>query len=130
MSNHVAIWLDHKEAHIVQLHPGEVEESTVLAGRPAHHKHPRGPEGSREHPEDARRFFQEVTRSLEGSEEILVVGPSTAKHEFLQYLHKNDPLFEKKIVGLETVDHPTRGQLIAHAREYFQLSDRMRQATM
>jgi hypothetical protein len=33
---------------------------------------------------------------------------------------------EPKIVGVETVDHPTDGQLVAHARRYFHAADRMR----
>jgi hypothetical protein len=31
----------------------------------------------------------------------------------------------KKIVGVETVDHPSDGQLVAHARHYFKADDRM-----
>ena len=129
-SEQVAIWIDHKEAHIVQFHPDRIEESTIVASPPDHHKHPKGPAGAREHPEDNKRFFGEVTRSLAGTQQVLVVGPSSAKHEFLQYARKHDPAFDKKIVGLETVDHPTRGQLVAHAKEYFLRSDRVRQATV
>jgi hypothetical protein len=32
----------------------------------------------------------------------------------------------KIIVGVETVDHPSDGQLVAHARHYFNAEDRMR----
>jgi hypothetical protein len=31
----------------------------------------------------------------------------------------------KIIVGVETVDHPSDGQLVAHARHYFKAEDRM-----
>jgi hypothetical protein len=31
-----------------------------------------------------------------------------------------------RVVGVETVDHPSDGQLLAHARQYFQAADQMR----
>jgi hypothetical protein len=31
----------------------------------------------------------------------------------------------KSIVGVETVDHPSDGQLVAYARRYFKAEDRM-----
>jgi hypothetical protein len=30
-----------------------------------------------------------------------------------------------KIVGVETADHPTGGEIVTHARRYFKASDRM-----
>ena len=37
-----------------------------------------------------------------------------------------DPKLKKKVVGVETIDHPSDGQLVAHARKYFNAADRMR----
>ncbi len=126
MSKHVALWIDHKEARILRVDPAEIDRLTVEAAHHVHNRHPRGPEGPKEHPEDAKRFFHDVARALEGAEEILVVGPSTAKLEFIRYAHKHEPAIEPRIVGVETVDHPTDGQLVAYARQYFKRSDRMR----
>ncbi len=125
MPKHVAIWIDHKEARVLQVAAHEVEEVTIEPAHHLHNKHPRGPEGAKEHPEDAKRFFHEVARALEGADEILVVGPSTAKLELLKYVHKHEHALEPKIVGIETVDHPTDGQLVAYARTYFKRRDRM-----
>ena len=124
MSKHVAIWIDHKEARILRVDAHPVDEVTVEPVHQLHNKHPKGSEGVKEHPDDAKRFFHEVARSLEGAEEILVVGPSTAKLEFLRYVHKHDPTLEPRIVGIETVDHPTDGQVAAYARQYFKRRDR------
>ena len=52
---------------------------------------------------------------------MLVVGPSTAKLEFLRYVHKHDHGLETQIEGVETVDHPSDKQLVAYARKYFKL---------
>jgi len=126
MHKHVAIWIDHKEAHIFHIHPDKIDETTVKAPEHVYHRHPKGPEGGREHPDDAKRFFHEVARSLDAAEEILLVGPSTGKLELLRYLHKHNHALESRIVGVETVDHPTDGQLVAYAKKYFKRSDQMR----
>ena len=47
-----------------------------------------------------------------------VVGPSTAKLEFVRQLHKHDRALDQKIVGLETVDHPIDAQLVAYVKKY------------
>jgi hypothetical protein len=41
-------------------------------------------------------------------------------------LHEHDRALERKIVGIETVDHPTDGQIIAYAKKYFRLGERIR----
>lgn len=127
MAKHVAIWIDHKEARIFSILPERIDEELVKAPlHNIHHKHPRSAATDKPHPDDARHFFEQVVRALEGVEEILVVGPSTAKLELHRYLHKHAPQVESKIVGIETVDHPTDGQMVAYARRYFEKVDRMR----
>lgn len=120
MSKHVAVWLDHKEARVFAVHVAKTDEEVIAAPHHLHHKHPRGPEGVKDHPEDTKRFFGEVASSLEGAEQVLVVGPSTAKLEFLRYIEKHDHALSPKVVGIETVDHPTDGQLAAYAKSYFE----------
>jgi stalled ribosome rescue protein Dom34 len=120
MTKHVAVWIDHKEARIFRIVLDEIEEMTVLAPlHNIHHKHPRGHEGDKEHPDDAKRFFHDVARVLDGAEEILIVGPSTAKLELIRYVHQHERALEPRIIGVETVDHPTDAQLVAYAKKYF-----------
>jgi stalled ribosome rescue protein Dom34 len=77
------------------------------------------------HPADAAHYFHEVAMVLADAEEILVVGPGTAKLGLLKHVHHHDHALEPKIVGIETVDHPTDGQLVAFVRHYFHAKDRM-----
>ena len=79
-----------------------------------------------EHPEDAKKYFREIADELFTAEEILLVGPSTAKMDFLRYIHTHDPVLEKNIIGVETVDHPTDGQIAAYALKYFRRVDNLR----
>jgi len=126
MTKHVAVWLDHKEARVFSFHPDNADEGTVLAPpHNDHHKHTRGQEGLKEHPEDTKRFYHDLVAALLGTEELLVLGPATAKHEFIKYLEQHDHALAAKVVGIETVDHPTDGQLVAYAKKYFKRTDRM-----
>ncbi|MGO8996241.1 MAG: translational machinery protein [Polyangiaceae bacterium] len=119
-----AVWIDHHEARVYHVAEGAFDESTVKA--PKHHltnRHPKGPTAEHNHPDDLHHFFAEVARALEGAEKILVVGPSTAKLQFLKYAHKHAPAIEPHIVGIETVDHPTDAQLVAYIKHYFQIAE-------
>jgi stalled ribosome rescue protein Dom34 len=126
MSSHQTVmWIDHHEARIFGVEGGKFDESTIRTPRQHIHRHPKGPTAEHNHPDDVRRFFHDVARALDGADAILVVGPSTAKLQFLRYVHKEVPALDPKIVGIETVDHPTDGQLVAHARRYFGIPDRL-----
>jgi hypothetical protein len=57
---------------------------------------------------------------------VLVVRLSKAKLQFVHYAYKHDRTLEPRIVGIETVDHPTDGQLVAYSRRYFAADDRMK----
>ncbi len=126
MTKHIAVWLDHKEARVFTFNADAADESTVLAPpHNDHHKHTRGQEGLKEHPEDSKRFYHGLAGSLLGAEALLVVGPGSGKLEFLRYLHSHHSALEAKVVGVETVDHPSDGQMVAYAKKYFAASDRM-----
>jgi hypothetical protein len=64
-----------------------------------------------------------VAQALADADDVLVLGPSTAKLELIKHAHQRDPRLEAKIIGVETVDHPTNGQLAALIRRYFELAD-------
>jgi hypothetical protein len=57
--------------------------------------------------------------------EILIVGPSTAKIAFKKHLHRRQPALAKKVVAVETLNHPSEGELLAYARKYFKAVDQM-----
>jgi stalled ribosome rescue protein Dom34 len=121
-----AVWIDHHEARIFHVSPVSLDESVVRA--PAHHvhRHPKGPTEGHTHPDDLKHFFADVAKALEDAERILVTGPSTAKLELLRYLHTHAPAIESRVVGIETADHPTDRQLLAHIKHHFGVTDRIR----
>jgi stalled ribosome rescue protein Dom34 len=114
--------MDHHEARIVDVDAQGFDEAVI--GAPYHHvhRHPRGATEEHHHPDDLHRLFREVADALRDAEEILVVGPSTTKLQFLRYLHAHAPAVDRKIVGLESIDHPTDRQFVAYVKQYFHLS--------
>ena len=48
-----------------------------------------------------------------------------AKKEFDKYLDQHAEELKKKLIGVETMDHPTDGELLAHARKFLKAHDRM-----
>jgi stalled ribosome rescue protein Dom34 len=121
-ARHVAVWIDHKEAKIFHVEPAGFEVSQIKA--PHHHLTRKAEEQGRH--AGSERFFHDVAAALKDSEEIVVVGPSSAKLDFVRYAVKHDAALETKILGVETLDHPTDGQLAAYVRHYFHREGRMR----
>ncbi len=116
-----AVWLDHQEARVFHVDLDGFDEQTLRA--PVHriHRHPKGPSEPHAHPDDDHRLFDELAKALATAEEILVLGPSTAKAQFLRYLQDHAAGVAKKVVGVETSDHPTDGQIVAHVRSHFRI---------
>jgi hypothetical protein len=114
------IWIDHKEARIFKVDPGATEHSVINS--PGRHIHRHANEQDlrvRNHPDDEHRFFEEVARALDGAEQLLLVGPSKTKLHFLRYAQQHERALESRIIGVESADHPTDAQLVAHMRHYF-----------
>src|SRR4051794_40815395 len=122
-SLHAAVWIDHNEAKIFHV-DAETLDADVIRPRRHLSRHPTQT-AERSHPADEQHFFHEVAEAVESAREILVVGPGKAKLEFIKHVHKHDHALEPKIIGVETVDHPTDGQLVAFVRRYFRAADRM-----
>ena len=123
---HAVVWLDHAQARVFSFNPTDIDEAHVHSHPPhrqVHHKS--GTIGSGKSGED-KEFFHGAAVALDGAGEVLIVGPGNAKLHFMRYLHLHDRALEAKLVGIETVDHPTDHQIVAYARQYFRAADRMR----
>lgn len=126
MSFHAAVWMDHEQAKIFHVESESFDETTLHApkshiassrkGKDTHARH--------ESHED-KEFFEAIAAALASAQEVLVMGPGTAKTAFMKYVHRNVPRLEPRILGVETADHPTDRQIVAHVRKYFRAKDRM-----
>ncbi len=124
--NHAVIWIDHSEAHVIHF-DAEASESDVVKTQSTHpHLHHKSGAVGAGNSRVADEYLRSVTDAVADAGEILVVGPGSAKLELIRYVEKNLPKTAAKILGVETVDHPTDRQLLAYARKTFVRIDQLK----
>jgi stalled ribosome rescue protein Dom34 len=117
---HAVVWIDQKEARVFEVDADKVEQSILHSPGPHVHRHANEHDlRVRNHPDDEKRFFHEVAQVLRDRGQVLLVGPAMTKLHFLRYVQHHDHALEARIVGIESADHPTDAQLVAHLRHYF-----------
>lgn len=127
MSNnqHALVWIDHQQAKVFQFDATQVASSTVLSTHPHEHIHHKANSGDSGHVAVDKSFLERVSKAVSEAAGILITGPAGTKKEFAAYLRKDHPAVAAKIVGVEPLDHPSDGELLAFARKFFAPDDRM-----
>jgi hypothetical protein len=129
MHHHAVIWIDHREARVFHFSATEVEKLVLRPENPTRHIHHKANcIGSGNAAED-HAYLQAVWESVLDAGAVLITGPANAKTELVKHIEQHDPKRKHLIAGVETVDHPSDGALVAHARKYFQAADRMQPQT-
>jgi stalled ribosome rescue protein Dom34 len=122
---HAIVWIDHQQAKIFEVNATDVDHTTVRSTHPHQHLHHKANSGDSGHAPVDKAFLKQVTEALSHAGAILIVGPAGAKKELATYMEASNPELAKRISGIETMDHPTDGALVAFARKYFRADDRM-----
>ena len=127
MSHHHAIvWMDSREAHVFRFNTEDVDGQRIKAHSPFRKVHHKAGVIGAGHVHLDHAYFDDIAKALDGAPEWLLTGPGGAKDEMSSYLRTLKYGLQEKLVGVETVDHPTDGQLVDHARRFFKAVDRMR----
>ncbi len=125
LHSHAIVWMDSTEAHVFRFDAADVEKARIKANRPfrkIHHK--AGVIGAGHDPLNTA-YFSDIAVALGDVDEWLLTGPHGAKEQMVAHCQSSLPQLKAKLFGVETLDHPTDGQLIDHARHYFKAADRM-----
>jgi hypothetical protein len=124
--NHAVVWLDHQQAHVIHFNP-TASEADVIKTRSSHtHLHHKAGSAGGARSVASPAYLHEVLQAVADAKEILIVGPGSAKLELAKHAGKHDPAISDKIVGVETVDHLSDGQVLAYARKYFVRVDNLK----
>jgi len=122
---HAVVWIDHHEARVFHFNADDAERAVVHPHEPTRHIHHKAHSiGSGHSPED-QHFFHAVVEAIGTAGAVLIGGPANAKHELFKHIQRHEPQLMARISGVETLDHPTDRELLAHARQYFRAADRM-----
>jgi len=122
---HAVVWIDHREARVFHFSPSEVERLVVHPEHPTKHIHHKANSIGSGHAAADHDYLHAVVEAIADAGAVLVTGPANAKTELIKHIHQHDPNVMKAISGVETVDHPSDGSLVAYARKYFAAVDRM-----
>lgn len=120
---HAVIWIDHLEARIFQFGREEVDRLVLHPHNPTRHIHHKANTTGSGHAAEDQDFLHQVVVAVAGAGTVLVTGPANTKTELLKHIHHHDPQLMSIIAGVETVDRPSDGSLVAYAKHYFMAAD-------
>lgn len=113
---HAVVWLDHQEAHVLMFDKAHIEAQRIKTR--SHHKH----QGKSD---DLGAFFKQIAQALHGSHEVLLAGPGQARQQLREWIGAHDKALAGCVVDSVSADHPSDGQLVAMARQFFLKYDAM-----
>ena len=121
MSNHfhAVVWIDHHQARVFHFKVAEVDQQVLRPHDPPHQIHHKANSVGSGHAAEDHAYLQHVADTVAGAGAVLILGPANAKTELVKHIAHNMPLLKAKIAGVETVDHLTDGEIVAHARNHF-----------
>lgn len=122
---HAIVWIDHREARVFHFNATDVERLVLRPHNPTRHIHHKANSIGSGHAPENQAYYRDVAAAIADAGAVLIAGPANAKTELVKHIHRHAPALIEKIAGIETVDHPSDGTLVAHARHYFKAADRM-----
>ncbi len=123
MHPHALVWIDAREARIIDPDVPHAA-ARVITVHPHGHDHQKHPDDGRRHTHDSHHFA-EVAKALEGSRHVLIVGPAQTPKQLATWIGDHAKNLASAVVGVETMNHKTDGELGDYARHYFKAKDRM-----
>jgi stalled ribosome rescue protein Dom34 len=121
---HAVVWMDHAEAKVFPFNADDFETRHIASHGAGHLHHKAGAVGAG-HAKADPKFLEDVAATLKHISEILVIGPGSAKDEFMAYAQAKNPALAKKIMAVQAADHPSDRQIVAQGRAYFKVADKM-----
>jgi stalled ribosome rescue protein Dom34 len=113
------VWMDTNEARVYKVAPVPREVKRLARHEIRHHT-----AVDVERHKDLAKYFSALAGDLRDADEVLLIGPGPAKEKFRRFLeerHAQD--LGRRIVGTETVDHPTEAEMLAQSRRFFRAYD-------
>ena len=122
---YAVVWIDFREAKIFLVTADDVEHQRIKAHTPHRQVHHKANEVGSGHVRDDRKYFEAILAEIVDVDAWLLVGPSGTKHDLEKYLDQHAEELKSRLIGVEAMDHPTDGELVAHARKLLKAHEHM-----
>lgn len=114
--SYYVLWIDHDHAKIFDFSP---EGQKIVHLENNHQKNHHSGHFENQQSEQQKKFYKEVGANLTPAGKILLVGPSQAHLEFKKHIDSHQQALSKAIIGMETLDQMTEGEVRNFAHKYF-----------
>ena len=114
-SIHAVVWLDFHQAKIFLMAAQDFAAGRVRADAPHRQIHHKAQVRGSGHVRDDRTYFEAILAAVEEADSWLIAGPGGTKKDLEKYLDGHGEELKKKLVGVESMDHPTEGELLKQA---------------
>ena len=118
------VWIDHAQARVIRFDSDTASTRVIHPAGGTPHLHHKANAVDDGHLPENQAYLHAVGQAIAEVDAVLVAGPANAKLELMKHLARHDPLLLDKVSGVQTVDHPTDGQLLDLGRRHFRMSDR------
>jgi stalled ribosome rescue protein Dom34 len=122
---HAVVWIDHREAKVFHFGRDGADKRVIHPDKPSRQVHHRANSIGSGHARADHDFLHEVAQAIADAGAVLITGPATTKAELMKHMAEHDPKILKLVRAVESIDHPSDGQLLAYARKYFKADDKM-----
>jgi hypothetical protein len=113
------VWLDHAEARIFLFGPSDPQRAGYHQAHQISSLPYRAGHIDAGHVHADPGYFVRIGKALEGFSKLLVLGPGSAKLEFISHLQQHAPELARGLVGVETIDYPISRDIAFVAARYF-----------
>jgi stalled ribosome rescue protein Dom34 len=114
-SIHAVVWLDFHQAKIFLMAAQDIAAGRFRADTPHRQIHHKAQIRGSGHVRDDRTYFEAILAAVEEADSWVIAGPGGTKKDLEKYLDGHGEELKKKLVGVESMDHPTEGELLKQA---------------
>jgi hypothetical protein len=68
-----------------------------------------------------KSYLERVSATIADARAVLICGPASAKTELHTHVKTQHPQLAARVSAVETLDHPSDGELLAHGRLHFKV---------
>jgi hypothetical protein len=113
------IWIDHAQARVIRFDRETSSTRVILPEGGTPHLHHKANSIDDGHLPENQAYLHAVAQVIAEVDAVLVTGPANAKLELMKHLGRHDALLVEKVSDVQTLDHPTDGELLDLARRHF-----------